>query len=289
MNELNMKVGIIGLGLIGGSLGLELRNRGMEVLGVSRAEQTCLRAIEKGVVDRADTDLALLSKADVVFICTPISSIAPTLKQLIPHLKPEAIVTDVGSVKAPIVNECACLWHNFVGGHPMAGTAEQGIEAAQFDLFNNAAYVFTPTDLTPEIAVNKVESMARSLGCKVYLCSPEQHDRAVAWISHLPVQISASLIRACLQETDSTVLELAQHLASSGFRDTSRVGGGNPELGVMMARYNTKELLRSLRQYRQSLDDFIETIEGEDWQELESILKETRQERSKFLRADTDR
>lgn len=279
-----MIVGIIGLGLIGGSLGLDLKNRGFEVLGVSRLEQTCNRAIERGVVDRASTDLALLKTAEIVLICTPIASVAPTIEQLIPHLKPETIVTDVGSVKTPIVNDCAPLWRNFIGGHPMAGTAEQGIEAAQIDLFKDAAYVLTPTDMTPEIAISKVESIARSLGSRVYLCSPQTHDRAVAWISHLPVQISANLIRACLGEADSTVLELAQHLASSGFRDTSRVGGGNPELGVMMARYNKKELLRSLEQYRQNLDELIDLITKEDWQELESILQKTQQERPKFLR-----
>jgi arogenate dehydrogenase (NADP+) len=105
----------------------------------------------------------------------------------------------------------------------------------------------------------------------------------VAWISHLPVMVSAGLIHACINETDPAVLELAQQLASSGFRDTSRVGGGNPELGVMMARYNRGELLRSLQQYRTGLDQIISQIEQEDWNALQEKLSINQQTRPKFF------
>ena len=115
-----------------------------------------------------------------------------------------------------------------------------------------------------------------------YVCDAQIHDRAVSWISHLPVMVSASLIKACLQETPET-LKLAQNLASSGFRDTSRVGGGNPELGVMMAKYNREELLRSLAQYRDNLDQIIDLIEQENWQNLEQILQTNGISRPKFL------
>lgn len=278
-----MNIGIVGLGLIGGSLGLDLRALGHQVLGVSRHEQTLKRAIERGVVDDASVNLTLLAAADVVFICTPIHAIAPTVQQLIPHLSPEAIITDVGSVKTAIVKPVAGLWHNFVGGHPMAGTADSGIEAAISGLFADNPYVLTPIDTTPAPAVKCLEELVRSLTSRVYFCTPEDHDRAVAWISHLPVMVSASLIDACMGEPDPTVLELAQQLASSGFRDTSRVGGGNPELGLMMARYNRESLLRSLTSYRHSLDQFIELIEQEDWQTLEEKLKQTQSQRPHFL------
>lgn len=278
-----MNIGIVGLGLIGGSLGLDLRAMGYQVLGVSRQEQTCQRAIERGVVDDASLNLTLLAAADVVFICTPIAAIAPTVQQLIPHLSPDTVVTDVGSVKAAVVDEVAALWHNFVGGHPMAGTTDNGIEAAVLGLFADNPYVLTPIDTTPAPAVKRVEEIVRSLTSRVYFCRPEDHDRAVASISHLPVMVSASLIDSCMNEPDSTVLELAQHLASSGFRDTSRVGGGNPELGMMMARYNRESLLRSLTSYRHSLDQFIELIEQEDWQTLEKKLKENHVHRPHFL------
>ncbi|MBR8826824.1 MAG: prephenate/arogenate dehydrogenase [Gomphosphaeria aponina SAG 52.96 = DSM 107014] len=278
-----MKVGIVGLGLIGGSLGLDLRVQGLEILGVSRQEKTCAIALDIGVADKASTNLSLLKEAEIIFICTPIKAIASTIQQLTPHLPPETILTDVGSVKAKVVAECSQLWHNFLGGHPMAGKAEQGIEAAEKNLFINTAYVLTPTPNTPKEILNKVAEIAQSLGANLSICSPETHDQAVAWISHAPVMISASLIHACMQEREKTVLELAQKLASSGFRDTSRVGGGNWELGVMMAQYNKEELLKSLLQYRQSLETIINTIQQEDWQNLEQILKSTNQERSQFL------
>ena len=278
-----MNIGIVGLGLIGGSLGLDLRTLGYQVLGVSRQEQTCRRAIERGVVDDASLNLTLLAAADVVFICTPIAAIAPTVQQLIPHLSPDTVLTDVGSVKAAVVDQVAALWHNFVGGHPMAGTTDNGIEAAVLGLFADNPYVLTPIDTTPASAVKRVEEIVRSLTSRVYFCRTEDNDRAVASISHLPVMVSASLIDSCMSEPDSTVLELAQHLASSGFRDTSRVGGGNPELGMMMARYNRESLLRSLTSYRHSLDQFIEFIEQEDWQTLEEKLQENHRQRPHFL------
>ncbi len=278
-----MNIGIVGLGLIGGSLGLDLRAAGYQVLGIARREQTCVDAIARGVVDDASVDLALLAAADVVFVCTPISAIAPTVQQLIPHLSANAIITDVGSVKKPVVEALEPIWTNFVGGHPMAGTAESGLEAAQTQLFAGKAYVLTPVKTTPPAAVNIVEEIARSLKAKIYQCRPEDHDRAVAWISHLPVMVSAGLIHACINETDPAVLELAQQLASSGFRDTSRVGGGNPELGVMMARYNRGELLRSLLQYRIGLDQIISHIEQEDWNALQEKLSINQQTRPKFL------
>lgn len=278
-----MNIGIVGLGLIGGSLGLDLRGCGHQVFGVSRQSQTCQLAIQRGCVDDASVDLAVLATADVIFICTPIAAIAPTVKQLVPHLSQDTVITDVGSVKTAVVEAVTPLWSNFVGGHPMAGTAHTGIEAAISNLFAGNPYVLTPLESTPTSAVKRVEEIVRSLNSRVYFCRPEDHDRAVAWISHLPVMVSASLIDACMSETDATALELAQQLASSGFRDTSRVGGGNPELGVMMARYNRSCLLRSLISYRHSLDQLIELIEQEDWQTLDKKLKQTQSQRPHFI------
>ena len=277
-----MNIGIVGLGLIGGSLGLDLRAAGYQVLGVSRRDKVCRDAIARGVVDDAAVDMALLAAADVVFVCTPISAIASTVQQLIPHLSADAIITDVGSVKKSVVEAITPLWANFVGGHPMAGTAESGLEAAVQNLFVGKAYVLTPVATTPPAAVKTVEEIVRSLEAKIYHCSPENHDKAVARISHLPVMVSATLIDACISETDQVVLELAQQLASSGFRDTSRVGGGNPELGLMMARYNRVELLQSLQQYRHCLDEIISQIEQEDWNGLHSKLTTTQSKRSQF-------
>jgi arogenate dehydrogenase (NADP+) len=279
-----MKIGIVGLGLIGGSLGFDLRSLDHQVLGVSRQQQTCQAAIALGAVDQASTDLASLMTADVIFICTPLSAIQPTVEQLIPHLQPSTILTDVGSVKTAVVQAIAPLWPNFVGGHPMAGSAETSITAAHPHLFRGRPYVLTPIETTPTEVLNTVAEIVRSLQSQLYQCSPEDHDRAVAWISHLPVFTSASLIAACLSEPDAAILELAQNLASSGFRDASRVGGGNPELGQLMAQYNRAELLRSLQSYRQSLSHMIAQIEQEDWAKLEQKLTQTQQGRLKFLK-----
>jgi arogenate dehydrogenase (NADP+) len=278
-----MKVGIVGLGLIGGSLGLDLHRQGVEVVGVSRRQNTCNIALQKGAVNAASVHLSILQNSDLVIICTPIEAIANTLQTIIPYLDSQTIVTDVGSVKTPIVQKCSSLWPNFVGGHPMAGTEQQGIEAAQANLFQNAAYVLTPMDSTPVQAIEQVEKIAAGVGSKIYICSPEIHDRAVAFISHLPVMISAELIITCLGAKDEKVLTLAKNLASSGFRDTSRVGAGNVELGLMMAKYNRQELLSCLQEYRHNLDNIIKQIEDENWQQLEQILKVSQKCRPDFL------
>lgn len=278
-----MNIGIIGLGLIGGSLGLDLRSCGYKVLGVSRREQVCQKATSRGVVDVASMDLAILADAEVIFVCTPIAAILPTVQQLIPHLDSATVLTDVGSVKAPVVDEVAPLWANFVGGHPMAGTADSGIEAAQTQLFVSKPYVLTPVENTPSTATAKVEGIVKSIQANIYYCSPQDHDRAVSLISHLPVMVSGTLIATC-NSNEKEVAQLAQNLASSGFRDTSRVGGGNLELGMMMARYNREELLRSLHQYRHNLDKVINLIEQEDWDSLEQQLQANHVARKQFVR-----
>jgi arogenate dehydrogenase (NADP+) len=278
-----MNIGIIGLGLIGGSMAIDLRQQGHTILGVSRNPQTCEQAVVRQIAHQASTDLSLMSGAEVVILCTPLGAIASTVDRLIPHLQPQTILTDVGSVKAAVVETIAPRWQNFVGGHPMAGTAESGLDAALSGLFVDRAYVLTPVESTPPKAVEIVTEIARSLQSQVYQCRPDAHDRAVALISHLPVMVSASLIATCMGETDPVVLDLAQKLASSGFKDTSRVGGGNPELGVMMAKYNRDEVVRSLHAYRDCLDRFIQQIEQENWANLEQQLRQTQQSRPDFL------
>lgn len=282
--DMKMAIGIVGLGLIGGSLGLDFRSQGHRVVGVSRKPETCERAIELGVVDDASTNLAVMSQAEVIFICTPLATMESTVIQLIPYISPETILTDVGSVKGWVMQTVAPHWHNFVGGHPMAGKAESGIEVAQHNLFTGCAYVLTPTEATPTAAVATVEQLVRPLQARIYHCHPDEHDRAVAWISHLPAMVSGSLVAACGSEANGQVLKLAQELASSGFRDTSRVGGGNPELGLMMARYNSEPLLRSLYAYRDQLDKVITYIEQEDWPGLEARLIDNHHTRPEFVK-----
>ncbi|MEL6165900.1 MAG: prephenate/arogenate dehydrogenase [Cyanobacteria bacterium J06628_3] len=278
-----MIIGIVGLGLIGGSLALDLKKQGHHVLGVSHRDSTTQRAISLGIVSQASVNMSLLSDAEVVFICTPLGFIIPTLEQLIAHLPSSCVITDVGSVKTPIVKGIAPVWKNFIGGHPMAGSNDSGIEAARKNLFNDKPYVLTPINTTPATAITVVENLISQLGVNIHYCSPEEHDKAVSLISHLPVMASASLISACEKEPDSQVRQLAQKFASSGFRDTSRVGGGNPELGVMMAKYNREALLMSLQSYRSNLDELVKLIEREDWTSLEQVLHSTQKARGKFV------
>lgn len=284
--KITMKIGIVGLGLIGGSLAWDFTQAGHEVWGVSRRSATCEAAQNRGLVVAASDQLTLLESTDIIFICTPISLIVPTAEQLFSWLPQSTVVTDVGSVKGPIVAHLGDRWRRFVGGHPMAGTAEQGLEAAQPRLFHGAPYVLTPTAHTDPQAIALVKELIQTLGAQLHLCDPAHHDRAVAWISHGPVWISATLIASCLQEEDPAVLHLAQQLASSGFRDTSRVGGGNPELGVMMAQHNQTALLRQLKQYRDRLDGVIQQLETNQWEALETMLHQTQAQRPAFLRED---
>ncbi len=278
-----MRIGIVGLGLIGGSLGLDLRALGHQVYGIARRPDTCVAAVTLGAVDSATSDLASLAPVELVIVCTPIAAIAPTVGALVPHLSPQTVVTDVGSVKGDLVKAVAAQWPWFVGGHPMAGKAEAGLAAAEAHLFVDRPYVVTPLADTPAAAIATVQDLAQSLGAKVLTCSPADHDRAVAWISHLPVMVSSSLIQACGQEPDGPVLKLAQTLASTGFASTSRVGGGNPELGLMMARYNRSELLRSLQGYQAQLANITHLIETEQWPALEATLAASQQSRPEFL------
>ncbi|PSN17795.1 arogenate dehydrogenase [filamentous cyanobacterium CCP5] len=278
-----MEIGIVGLGLIGGCLGIDLSRRGHGVTGIARHEETCRQALERGIVQRAGSDFRLLGAAEVVFICTPIAQIGAVVEAIAPYLDPEAIVTDVGSVKAPVIAAARPHWPRFLGGHPMAGKAEAGLEAAEAHLFRQRPYVITPGPDTPAADLDILKSLVADLESRLYLCDPTDHDQAVAWISHLPVMVSSSLIHACLQEPEADRLRLAQALASSGFRDTSRVGGGPPELGLMMARYNREALLNTLAAYQRAIAQVSQLIQTEDWSALERHLQESQTGRLPFV------
>jgi arogenate dehydrogenase (NADP+) len=278
-----VKIGIVGIGLIGASLGWDFRQMGHQVFGVSRQQTTCEIAEREGICDRASCHLADLKQTGIIFICTPIAAIIPTIEQLIPHLSPETIITDAGSVKGAIVDRATDLWPNFVGGHPMAGNSESGITAFEKGLFAHRPYVLTPIDRTSAVALERVAKLVGSLNCIVDRATPSEHDLAVAWISHLPMVISASLINACIHEKDPRILNLAKKFASTGFKDTSRIGAGNSEMGRMMAEYNREALLRSLYRYRDRLDVLIDSIETKKWQKIQDLLSQNQSDRHDFL------
>ena len=278
-----VKIGIVGIGLIGASLGWDFRHMGHQVIGVSRQQATCEIAEREGICDRASCNLTDLKDTEIIFICTPIAAIIPTIEQLIPHLNPETIITDAGSVKGAIVDQATDLWANFVGGHPMAGNSESGISAFEKGLFAHRPYVLTPNDKTSPAALEQVAELVGTLNCIIDRATPAEHDLAVAWISHLPMAISANLINACIHEKNPQILNLAKKFASTGFKDTSRVGAGNPEMGRMMAEYNRDALLRSLYGYRDQLDVLINSIETKQWAEIQDLLSQNQSARNNFL------
>jgi len=277
-----LTIGILGLGLIGGSLGLDLTALGYPVLGVSRQAPTCALACARGAVRVASTQWALLQHAQLIFVCTPIDQTLPAVAGLSKLVRPGTVITDVASVKGPIVARATELWPWFVGGHPMAGTAEVGMKAAVRDLFRGRPYVLTPQSETAPEALAQVQEIVHRLGARFVQAEPMAHDRAVALISHAPVFIGAALLLMANQP-DPQLRELAQHLASSGFRDTSRVGGGNPELGLFMAQYNRDGLLAALANYQEQLARLSQAIQQENWTLISELLHQTQAIRREFL------
>jgi arogenate dehydrogenase (NADP+) len=165
----------------------------------------------------------------------------------------------------------------------MAGTAQAGVEAGQRQLFQGRPWVITPDDNTDPGALEAVGELASAVGSQTVFCTAEAHDRAVALISHLPVLVSAALLEAADRGATGDDQVLARALASSGFADTTRVGGGNPELGTLMCRWNREAVLSALRHYQAGLDTLIEAVQQEDWPALQARLQQGQAIRPDFL------
>ena len=279
------RVGIVGLGLIGGSLGLDLQADGWDVQGLVHRSATAERAKERGLVSDVSTDPACLDGCDLVILALPIPLLLDPEPSLLEALPAEAVITDVGSVKQPVLEAWRGRHPRFVASHPMAGTALAGVEAGIKGLFRGRPWIATPEPKTDPSALGMVQSLALSLGSHWLTAAAAQHDQAVALISHMPVLVSAALLRAVGDERDPEIRRLALVLASSGFADTTRVGGGNPDLGVAMASTNREALLRSLAAYRWSLEQLEDAVLQENWPQLQIELKRTQALRPGFLDA----
>jgi arogenate dehydrogenase (NADP+) len=279
------RVGIVGLGLIGGSLGLDLQADGWDVQGLVHRSVTAHRAKERGLVSDVSTDPACLTGCDLVILALPIPLLLHPEPSLIKALPAEAVITDVGSVKQPVLNAWRDRHPRFVASHPMAGTALAGVEAGIKGLFRGRPWIATPEPKTDPAALAMVQSLALSLGSHWLTAAAAHHDQAVALISHMPVLVSAALLRAVGDERDPEIRRLALVLASSGFADTTRVGGGNPDLGVAMASSNREALVRSLAAYRWSLEQLEDAVLQENWPQLQIELKRTQALRPGFLDA----
>jgi len=279
-------VGIVGLGLIGGSLGLDLLARGAEVRAWVHRSATAERARQRRLATEVSTDVRVLADCGMVVLALPLDRLLAPDPTLVDALPAAAVVTDVGSVKASVV---ACwgprLGGRFVASHPMAGTVHAGVEAGQLDLFRGRPWVATPDATTAAPALVAVRELAEALGAHWLTCEAAAHDRAVALISHLPVLVSAALLQTADRATAAAppLASLVRALASSGFADTSRVGGGNPELGALMARCNQGSLLAALERYREAITDLETLVRAGEWDVLQQELATCQQLRPSFL------
>ena len=281
-------IGIVGLGLIGGSLGLDLQKLGYTVYGITHREKTATQARERKLAHFVGTDPSLLKDCSIIYIALPLEQLINPSSILINAIPRNAVVTDVGSVKVPILNTWKKLHPRFVASHPMTGTEESGVNAGQHNLFKNKPWVVTPDKATDQKALEVIHQISLSLGCKWISTEAQIHDEAVGLISHLPVLISSALLNTLSADIHPSLYSLAKSIASSGFADTSRVGGGNPELGVSMAKFNKKNVIKSLQCYRQSLDLFEKHLLEENWNELEKVLVRTQEERHNFISKSTN-
>jgi len=262
------KITIIGVGLLGGSIGLAARRRKLarEVAGFVRRRASLKDCERAGAVDYATTDLlAAVSNADLVVLCTPLAQMRSLAEQFSPALKKGAIVTDVGSVKADVLRELESLMAkagaHFVGSHPMAGAEKTGVSASRVDLFRNAVCVLTPTKRTNAAAARKLERFWKVLGARVVKLQPEQHDLFVSRSSHLPHVVAASLANLVL---DPKSPKQQASLCATGFRDTTRIASGSPEMWRDIALSNRKNIARSVDAFIDELKRFQAILKKSD-------------------------
>ncbi len=245
------QIAIIGVGLLGGSIGAALRAAGSsaQITGYGHRIDTLHKAAEYGVIDRWSMDLAHAVKdADLVILCTPVSLFEQLLEGIAPAVAPGAIVTDVGSTKRSVVEAAHRLLPGhcgFVGSHPMAGSEKRGVEYARADLFNGATCIVTPTaDSNPE-HVQAIEEFWTMLRMKVVRLSPEEHDAAISDISHLPHVLAAALVA---MQADSSL-----PLAGKGFLDTTRIASGDAAMWRDILLDNRDNVLASLEKMKKQI------------------------------------
>lgn len=240
---------IIGVGLIGGSLGLAIKQRvrGVSVTGVDKPA-VLRRARQRGAIDLAEPSLAkALPEADLVILACPTAQILQLLPAVARHTSPQSTVTDVGSVKSVVVQKAGKLFPrgNFIGGHPMAGVELSGIEAAHPLLFENAVYVLTPTKRTPKTHLNQLSAFLHRLGARVMMLDAETHDQVAAAISHLPQLTAVALMNVAGRRHKVASRQL--QLAAGGFRDMTRIASSRFEMWNDILRFNREEINRALQ------------------------------------------
>ena len=259
------RVVIVGVGLIGGSVGLGLRGRYLasEVVGLDSDPAVLTTALALGVIDSARLEPGeWLRDADLIVLAAPVRALPGLGERIAPFLGPDTVLTDVGSVKQPLLDAIGAwppeLRARFVGGHPMAGSERAGVQNANAGLLENAIWVITPTAETADWALRRVTQVVRELGARPVELNAHAHDRLVAMISHLPYLLAVALTRMVARHEERDDLAV---LAAGGFRDLTRVASGDPLMSRDMVIENRSAVREALARYRRALDELDAALE----------------------------
>ncbi len=249
------KVAILGPGLLGGSIALALRARGETSVALWGRRAEVIEEIRASkIADFASTELReVVREADLVVICTPVGCMPALATEMLPAVTPQTVITDVGSVKAPVVRELATIFDGharFIGSHPMAGSEQAGFKAARDNLFAGAVCIVTPDSRSDAAAVSDVSAFWEMLGCSVRQIAPDTHDAIVSLVSHVPHLVAASLV-----DLIGSRDPIAFDFAGPGLRDTTRVAAGPPAMWAEILGWNREAV-------RISLDAMIEKLRG---------------------------
>ena len=265
---------ILGPGLLGGSLGLAARQRQLaeRVILWARRHEAADDAWKLGAADEATTDLTkAVSGADLVVLATPIGAMAGLVEQCKSSLPAGCVVTDVGSVKYPVVQALTAALAGrarFVGSHPMPGSEQAGIEAARRDLFEKAVCIVTPQADTDPSALERVFNFWKAIGCSVRTLAPAEHDEIVARISHLPHIVAAAVVNVVCSDGAHPL-----NFVGPGFKDFTRIAGGPPAMWTEICQQNRQEIGRALDALIHELGKLRTALENNDSVELQTMLK----------------
>lgn len=279
------RVALLGTGLMGGSLGMAIRECALaeEVVGYDRDSKTLATALERGAVDRiSDSPQKAVEGAELVILAVPIRLCGKLVESCAPHFKPGAVITDLGSTKQFLEEELSGIIPDdviYIGGHPMTGSEESGIEAADPALLENAIYVLTPEGSTPEKQWRSLVDMIVRIGAQPLIISPAEHDRIVALVSHLPHLAAVTLANVAAENEKK---EMVQTLAAGGFRDTTRIAMGNPEVWRDIFATNREAIGALLTRYIHELENMRRMIEGGKEEEMTATLDQARSFRRKI-------
>jgi prephenate dehydrogenase len=279
------RVAVIGLGLIGTSLGLALHRlpRPPRVVGYDRDRDALHRAARRHAVDAtAASATAAVAEAELVVLATPVRAVVPLLAEIAPYLAPDAVVTDTGSTKAQIVAQAAEVAPGvaFVGGHPMAGKLTQGTDEADAALFDGTLYCLTPTEQTAPWAIDRAVALVEALGARPHFLAPAEHDGLVAAISHLPYLLASTLM--AMASAEAGWREMAR-LAAGGFATMTRLVEGEPEMYADICLTNREAILRQLDSFVAALADLRAAIAAGD-ETLRERFAQVRERHRAWLR-----